>query len=104
MLGSVLSRIPWNTATLWLAIGFVAQAIFASRFVVQWLASEKAKESVVPLSFWYQSLIGGFLLLAYAIYKRDPVFIAGQALGAVIYARNLFLIRRARRASGAVAA
>jgi lipid-A-disaccharide synthase-like uncharacterized protein len=104
MLAGILSHIPLNTAGIWLAIGFVAQAVFASRFIVQWLASEKAKESVIPLSFWYQSLIGGVLLLAYAIYRRDPVFIAGQALGAVIYARNLYLIRRSRRSTGPVAA
>ena len=68
------------------------------RFVVQWLASEKAKRSVVPLSFWFFSLGGGFLLLLYAIHRHDPVFIAGQALGLLIYIRNLVLIYRGSKA------
>jgi lipid-A-disaccharide synthase-like uncharacterized protein len=79
---------------IWLAIGLVAQALFASRFIVQWVASERAKASVIPLAFWYLSLSGAFMLLAYAIYRRDPVFILGQSTGAFIYLRNLILIRR----------
>jgi len=95
----------WLTpAHIWLAIGFLAQAIFASRFIVQWLASERARASVMPVSFWYLSLGGGLMLLAYAIYRRDPVFILGQATGALIYARNLFLIRRAAREAAPAAA
>jgi len=93
----MLQWIPrdWLTpAHIWLALGFLAQALFASRFVVQWLASERARASVIPVAFWYLSLVGGLMLLAYAIYRRDPVFILGQATGALIYARNLFLIRR----------
>ncbi len=78
--------------TFWLVTGFVAQGVFAGRFVVQWVASEKAKRSVIPISFWFLSLIGGGLLLAYAIYKKDPVFIMGQSTGFLIYARNLYMI------------
>jgi lipid-A-disaccharide synthase-like uncharacterized protein len=82
----------------WIALGFIAQAFFTMRFVVQWLASEKAKRSVVPLSFWFFSLGGGFLLLLYAIHRHDPVFIAGQALGLIIYIRNLMLIHKGNKA------
>jgi len=96
MFTGILSGVSLNARTIWLGLGFAAQALFASRFVVQWLASEKAKTSVVPIAFWYLSLSGGLLLLAYSIYRRDPVFIAGQALGTFIYVRNLFLIRRSR--------
>ncbi len=81
---------------VWLVIGFVAQGLFASRFFVQWIASEKAKSSVVPVSFWYLSLVGSLMLLGYAIHKRDPVFILGQSTGLLIYVRNLFLIRGSR--------
>lgn len=76
----------------WVALGFVAQFMFTMRFVVQWVASERARRSVVPLAFWFFSLAGGFLLFIYAIQRRDPVFIAGQGLGLVIYVRNLMLI------------
>lgn len=82
---------------VWLAIGFVGQAIFSARFTVQWIASERARRSVIPLAFWFLSLAGGVTLLAYAIYRRDPVFIAGQGAGLVVYSRNLYLIYRARQ-------
>ena len=82
--------------TTWLAVGLAGQALFTARFLLQWLASERAKRSVVPLSFWYCSLGGGLILLLYALYKRDPVFILGQVGGVFIYARNLFFVRRAR--------
>ena len=81
--------------TIWLGIGFFGQALFFGRWVVQWIASEKKSESQVPVSFWYMSLIGGLITLAYAIYRQDPVFIAGQGVGSVVYVRNLMLIRRA---------
>lgn len=81
----------------WVILGFVAQFFFMMRFVVQWLASERAKRSVVPVAFWFFSLGGGVLLLIYAIQRQDPVFIAGQALGLVIYLRNLALIRTEKR-------
>ncbi len=81
----------------WVMLGFVAQAAFASRFIVQWIASERAGRSYVPLAFWYLSVIGGVLLLSYAIYKRDPVFILGQSTGLIVYTRNLVLIHRAAK-------
>lgn len=84
--------------TIWLGIGFFGQALFFGRWVVQWIASEKNAESQVPISFWYMSLIGGLITLAYAIYRQDPVFIAGQGVGSVVYIRNLMLIRRASEA------
>jgi lipid-A-disaccharide synthase-like uncharacterized protein len=79
----------------WLAIGLLGQAFFSARFLVQWLASERRKKSVVPTAFWYFSIGGGLTLLAYAIYRRDPVFILGQGAGLFVYARNLYFIRRA---------
>jgi lipid-A-disaccharide synthase-like uncharacterized protein len=88
------------TTSLWLGLGFVAQALFASRFVVQWVSSEKAGQSVVPIAFWYLSLGGAVLLLTYAIYRKDPVFIIGQSVGGLIYARNLVLISRRRSSEG----
>ncbi len=79
--------------SFWIALGFVAQGLFMMRFVVQWIASERARRSVMPVAFWFFSLAGGVLLLAYAIHRRDPVFIAGQGLGLLVYIRNLALIR-----------
>ena len=87
------------TETIWVAIGFLGQGLFFGRWVIQWIASERTAKSQVPISFWYMSLIGGLITLAYAIYRRDPVFIAGQSIGAVVYIRNLVLIRRSRRDS-----
>ncbi|MGQ7242569.1 lipid-A-disaccharide synthase N-terminal domain-containing protein [Salinicola sp. V024] len=86
-----------NQEWLWVAIGFVGQALFSARFVIQWLASERARRSIIPVAFWFFSLGGGATLLAYAIYRRDPVFIAGQGSGLIIYIRNLMLIRREKR-------
>jgi lipid-A-disaccharide synthase-like uncharacterized protein len=80
----------------WVALGFVAQAIFASRFIVQWIASEKEGRSYVPVAFWYLSISGGLLMLAYAIYRQDPVFILGQSTGVIVYTRNLMLIHRTK--------
>ena len=79
---------------VWVILGFVAQMMFTMRFVVQWIASERAKRSVVPVAFWFFSLGGGSLLLVYAIVRQDPVFIFGQAFGLIIYIRNLMLIRK----------
>lgn len=83
--------------TFWLALGFFAQAMFSARFLVQWIASERAGKSVVPILFWYFSIGGAALLLAYAIYRKDPVFILGQSMGFFIYGRNLYLIYREKR-------
>lgn len=80
-----------DNLSFWLLIGLTGQAFFFSRFFVQWLASEKAKRSVIPMSFWYLSLAGGSVLLIYAIHVGDPVFILGQSTGAFIYLRNLYL-------------
>lgn len=79
---------------LWLAIGFLGQALFSARFVIQWLTSEKQRRSVTPIAFWYFSLAGGVILLAYAIHRHDKVFIVGQAAGLLVYLRNLMLILR----------
>ncbi|UWF58329.1 lipid-A-disaccharide synthase N-terminal domain-containing protein [Brucella sp. 2716] len=81
----------------WIVLGFVAQAYFTMRFIVQWLASEKAKRSVMPVAFWFFSLFGGTLLLIYAIQRKDPIFIAGQGLGLVVYIRTLWLIANEKK-------
>lgn len=86
-----------TTEIVWVSIGFLAQALFSMRFIIQWFVSERAKESIVPVAFWYFSLGGGTMLLAYAIYRMDPVFIAGQAGGLLIYMRNLYFIHRTRK-------
>ncbi|MEQ1528185.1 MAG: lipid-A-disaccharide synthase N-terminal domain-containing protein [Methylococcales bacterium] len=78
--------------TIWLAVGFLGQALFSARFIVQWLKSEKEKKSVFPVAFWYFSIAGGVTLLAYAVYREDPVFIVGQLTGLFIYFRNLYFI------------
>jgi lipid-A-disaccharide synthase-like uncharacterized protein len=84
---------------IWLAIGFLGQGLFFGRWVIQWIASERKAESQVPISFWYMSLIGGLITLAYAIYRQDPVFISGQGIGTFVYLRNLVLISRAGQAN-----
>jgi lipid-A-disaccharide synthase-like uncharacterized protein len=76
----------------WLIIGFIGQALFSARFIVQWIKSEKEKKSVFPIAFWYFSIAGGATLLAYAIHRQDPVFIFGQFTGLLIYFRNLYFI------------
>ena len=82
---------PWNI------VGLLGQALFASRFVIQWLKSELVGRSIIPVAFWYCSLGGGIVLLSYAVYREEPVFILGQMAGLVVYFRNLFLIFRERR-------
>ena len=81
----------------WIAFGFAGQLLFSLRFLVQWVASEKKKESHIPIAFWYLSLCGSLILLTYAIQRRDPVFIVGQSTGFIVYIRNLMLIYRKRR-------
>ena len=81
-----------DNATIWLVIGFIGQALFSARFIVQWIKSEKEKKSVFPVAFWYFSIAGGVTLLSYAIYREDPVFIVGQLTGLLIYFRNLYFI------------
>jgi lipid-A-disaccharide synthase-like uncharacterized protein len=84
----------------WLILGFVGQALFSMRFILQWVQSERAGRSVIPIAFWYFSVAGSVVLLAYAIHRADPVFILGQAAGIVIYLRNLFLISREKQGGG----
>jgi len=81
----------------WLVVGFLGQAFFSMRFIVQWIFSEKHRRSMIPVAFWYFSLAGGATLLAYAIHREDPVFIVGQAGGLIVYSRNLYFIWRERR-------
>ena len=85
----------------WVSIGMGGNLLFFSRWVVQWLASERAKRSVIPVAFWYLSIAGSLVLLGYAIYRRDPVFIVSQLPNSIIYLRNLHLLKRARQADDA---
>ena len=89
-------RLDW-----WAYVGLLAQALFTGRFLVQWIASERAGRSVIPTAFWLLSIAGGTLLLVYALFRRDPVFILGQGLGVLIYLRNLHFVLRGRRAGAA---
>ena len=87
------------TDVIWVGIGLLGQLLFTGRFVLQWLASEKARRSVVPVTFWYLSIGGAVILLAYAIHRGDLVFTLGQSFGVIVYALNLWLIRAERRAA-----
>jgi len=78
-------------------IGFGGQALFAARFIIQWISSESVGKSVIPVAFWYFSISGGLVLLTYAIWRKDPVIIAGQSVGVFIYARNLYFISREKK-------
>ena len=82
---------------IWLGIGFFGQSLFFSRWIIQWIASERKAESQMPIAFWYMSLLGGLIVLAYAVHRRDPVFIAGQGIGVIVYLRNLMLIYKTRK-------
>ena len=82
---------------IWRGIGLLGQGLFFSRFLVQWIASEKRKESVIPLYFWYLSLSGGIILFFYAMHIRDPIFILGQSCGVFVYTRNLILIFKKKK-------
>ena len=93
-----VTRLDW-----WVLLGFAAQAMFTMRFVVQWIASERARRSVIPLGFWIFSIMGGLLLLAYALYRKDVVFIAGQAFGVFVYLRNLYFVLHERKLAPVVA-
>jgi lipid-A-disaccharide synthase-like uncharacterized protein len=83
-----------TTDQMWLAVGFLGQAFFSARFLIQWIASERRGKSVVPRAFWYFSIGGGMTLLFYALWRRDPVFILGQGAGLFVYARNLYFVLR----------
>jgi len=91
MIGSYINNLS-NVEILFLSIGFVGQGLFASRFIFQWIYSERKGESHIPLIFWYLSIFGGLGLLTYAIFRKDPVIIVGQIFGIFIYIRNLILI------------
>lgn len=88
-----------SASAIWIAIGFLGQAMFFMRFFVQWIASEKEGRSIIPQSFWYFSIAGSLILLAYAIWRQDPVIILGQSTGFIIYFRNLYLIKRTQKTS-----
>ena len=88
---------PWGI--LWVSVGFLGQALFTFRMVLQWLVSEKHKRSVVPVGFWWGSLFGGMMLFAYFVWRKDIVGIVGQSTGVFVYARNLILIYRHQRAA-----
>jgi lipid-A-disaccharide synthase-like uncharacterized protein len=81
----------------WLAFGIVAQLLFTARFIVQWIASEKAGRSVMPMAFWVFSITGGMMTLVYGLVKREPIIILGQALAVGIYVRNIMFVIRERR-------
>lgn len=87
--------------TVWTVVGFLGQVVFGLRFVIQWIATERRKKSVIPLAFWYLSLIGTVILLTYAVYRLDPVFIAGFSLNMIIYLRNLYFVHRERAGKAA---
>ena len=84
---------------IFLIIGFLGQGLFASRFIVQWISSEKKGESTIPIVFWYLSIFGGLGLLTYAIFRKDPVIILGQLFGILIYLRNLILIYKSTKST-----
>ncbi len=87
-------RIESTADLIWLMVGLFAQLMFSMRFIIQWISSERQKKSVVPTAFWWFSLFGGILLLAYGIRRGEPVIILGQSLGIFIYLRNLWFIHR----------
>jgi lipid-A-disaccharide synthase-like uncharacterized protein len=93
-----------SNLAFWLTVGFLGQALFTARFLVQWLVSEARRASVVPVAFWWLSLLGGAALLSYAISRRDVVIITGQGMGLLVYVRNLMLVGKARRRAARCAA
>jgi len=104
VLGAYLHEVFIEKFAWWVLLGYVAQIMFTMRFVVQWIATERARKSVFPVAFWFFSIGGGVLLFGYALAKRDPVFILGQGFGLFVYLRNLYFVYRERRAPGLEAA
>jgi lipid-A-disaccharide synthase-like uncharacterized protein len=100
--GDYLHDVFFGQVDYGILVGYLAQFLFAMRFVVQWIASERAGRSVVPTAFWFFSIGGGLMLLGYAIYRRDPVFILGQAFGVFVYLRNLQFVLRHRDSAAAL--
>ncbi len=94
---------PLTAEDVWLIVGFLGQAMFFGRFLVQWLVSEKHGKSVVPDAFWYLSLSGGFILTVYVVHRQDPVLILGQGVGLLVYVRNIMLLWREKRRHKAAA-
>jgi lipid-A-disaccharide synthase-like uncharacterized protein len=86
--------VDWSDSVYWIAFGLLGNAAFAARFWVQWIASERAERSIVPVVFWYLSIVGSLILLVYAIHRRDPIFTLAYLPNAFIYARNIVLVRR----------
>jgi lipid-A-disaccharide synthase-like uncharacterized protein len=101
--GRYLHDVLINSLDWWVILGLAAQGLFTMRFLVQWIASERAGRSVIPLAFWWFSIVGGVLLLGYALYRKDAVFILGQAFGVFVYLRNLHFVIRERRQNASVA-
>ena len=99
--GGYLHDVFIGSLDLGILIGYVAQSLFAMRFVVQWIASERVGKSVIPTAFWVISIGGGLMLLGYALYRKDPVFIIGQASGLFVYLRNLQFVMRGRTTAAA---
>ncbi len=87
----------FSTERIWLAIGFVGQSFFFMRFAVQWIATERAKKSVIPDAFWWLSIVGSLIMLCYAIYRRDPIFILAFTPNVFIYSRNLYWLKKERQ-------
>ena len=100
--GAYLADVFVNKLDWWVLLGFLAQGLFTMRFLVQWIASERAGKMVMPIAFWFFSIGGGVLLLLYALHIRDPVFILGQGFGVFVYARNLYFELRDRRRAQAI--
>lgn len=97
--GRYVRSMNWQDASFWLVLGLAGNALFFSRFLVQWIASERRGRSYVPVAFWWLSIAGSLVLLAYAIHRRDPVFTIAFLPNCIVYVRNLMLIRKERRAS-----
>ena len=96
-LGNYLYEVFVVRFDAWAVLGFMAQAMFSARFIVQWIASERARRSIIPTAFWWFSIAGGALLFVYSLHRKDPVFIAGQGAGLFIYARNIMFVLREQR-------
>jgi lipid-A-disaccharide synthase-like uncharacterized protein len=96
--GTYLQNVFVTKLSWWVLLGYAGQALFTMRFVVQWIATERARKSVIPVAFWFFSIGGGLLLFGYALYIRDPVFILGQGFGVFVYLRNLYFVYRERGA------
>lgn len=99
MIGDFIAKFQTISASdlIWVSVGLLGQLVFAARFIVQWIASERAGRSVVPVFFWYLSILGSVVVLAYGLHKLDPVIIVGQLPGVLVYSRNLWLIHKAGR-------